>query len=144
MKRSATAIWKGSGKEGSGTLTSQSKVIHNASYSWRTRFQDVEGTSPEELIAAAHAGCVTMKLSFVLGSAGFTPDSIETKSTVTVEDGVINHSHLVIKAKVPGITAEKFKECAEDARANCPVSKALNVKITVEASLVEHPVSHRH
>lgn len=136
MKRTTTAVWNGSGKEGSGKMTSQSKVLENTPYSWRTRFQDVEGTSPEELIAAAHAGCFSMKLSFVLGNAGFTPDSIETASTVSVENGVINNSHLVVHAKVPGITPEKFRECAEDAKANCPVSKALSFPITMEASLV--------
>ncbi|MEP7128659.1 MAG: OsmC family peroxiredoxin, partial [Chitinophagales bacterium] len=89
MKRSTTAVWNGTGKEGSGTMTSESKVLNNATYSWRTRFQDVEGTSPEELIAAAHSGCYSMKLSFVLGVAGFTPDSIETTSTISLEGGAI-------------------------------------------------------
>ncbi|MBX7108676.1 MAG: OsmC family protein [Chitinophagales bacterium] len=136
MKRTAHAIWNGSGKDGSGTLTTQSKVLDQASYSWRTRFQDVEGTSPEELIAAAHAGCLSMKLSFVLGNAGFTPESIETSATVGIADGVINGSHIKLKAKVPGISAEKFQECAADAKANCPVSKALNMEITLEATLI--------
>ncbi len=136
MKRTAHANWKGSGKEGNGTLTTQSKVLDQTSYSWRTRFQDVEGTSPEELIAAAHAGCISMKLSFVLGNAGFTPESIETSATIGIADGVINGSHIVLKAKVPGITAEKFQECAADAKANCPVSKALNMEITIDAQLL--------
>lgn len=136
MKRTAHANWKGSGKEGNGTLTTQSKVLDQTSYSWRTRFQDVEGTSPEELIAAAHAGCISMKLSFVLGNAGFTPESIETSATIGIADGVINGSHIVLKAKVPGITAEKFQECAADAKANCPVSKALNMEITLDAQLL--------
>ncbi|MBK9730424.1 MAG: OsmC family protein [Chitinophagaceae bacterium] len=136
MKRSSNAVWNGTGKEGSGTMTSESKVLNNASYSWRTRFQDVEGTSPEELIAAAHAGCFSMKLSFVLGVAGFTPESIETTSTISLEGGAITGSHLQVKAKVPGITAEKFQECAEDAKTNCPVSKALSVPISVEATLL--------
>jgi osmotically inducible protein OsmC len=136
MKRTSTAVWNGTGKEGSGSLTSESKVLDSVSYSWRTRFQDVEGTSPEELIAAAHAACYSMKLSFVLGAAGFTPDSIEAVVTVSVEDGVIKTSHLVVKGKIPGITAEKFQECAEDAKTNCPVSKALNLAITLEAALL--------
>ena len=136
MKRTAHANWKGSGKDGNGTLTTQSKVLDQTSYSWRTRFQDVEGTSPEELIAAAHAGCISMKLSFVLGNAGFTPESIETSATIGIADGVINGSHIVLKAKVPGITAEKFQECAADAKANCPVSKALNMEITIDAQLL--------
>jgi osmotically inducible protein OsmC len=136
MKRTSTAVWNGTGKEGSGSLTSESKVLDSVSYSWRTRFQDVEGTSPEELIATAHAACYSMKLSFVLGAAGFTPDSIETVATVSVEDGVIKSSHLVVKGKIPGITAEKFQECAEDAKTNCPVSKALNLAISLEAALL--------
>ena len=136
MKRTSTAVWNGTGKEGSGSITSESKVLDSVSYSWRTRFQDVEGTSPEELIAAAHAACYSMKLSFVLGAAGFTPDSIEAVATVSVEDGVIKTSHLVVKGKIPGITAEKFQECAEDAKTNCPVSKALNLAITLEAALL--------
>lgn len=136
MKRTSTAVWNGTGKEGSGNLTSESKVLDNTAYSWRTRFQDVEGTSPEELIAAAHAACFTMKLSFVLGNAGFTADSIETAATVSVEEGVINKSHLVVKGKIPGITAEKFQECAEEAKTNCPVSKALNLAISMEAALL--------
>ena len=136
MKRTSTAVWNGTGKEGSGSLTSESKVLDSVSYSWRTRFQDVEGTSPEELIAAAHAACYSMKLSFVLGAAGFTPDSIQTVATVSVEDGVIKNSHLVVKGKIPGITAEKFQECAEEAKTNCPVSKALNLAISLEAALL--------
>lgn len=136
MKRTSTAVWNGTGKEGSGSLTSESKVLDSVSYSWRTRFQDVEGTSPEELIAAAHAACYSMKLSFVLGAAGFTPDSIQAVATVSVEDGVIKTSHLVVKGKIPGITAEKFQECAEEAKTNCPVSKALNLAISLEAALL--------
>lgn len=136
MKRTSTAVWNGTGKEGSGSITSESKVLDSVSYSWRTRFQDVEGTSPEELIAAAHAACYSMKLSFVLGAAGFTPDSIEAVVTVSVEDGVIKTSHLVVKGKIPGITAEKFQECAEEAKTNCPVSKALNLAISLEAALL--------
>ncbi len=136
MKRTSTAVWNGTGKEGSGSLTSESKVLDSVSYSWRTRFQDVEGTSPEELIAAAHAACYSMKLSFVLGAAGFTPDSIQAVATFSVEDGVIKTSHLVVKGKIPGITAEKFQECAEDAKTNCPVPKALNLAITLEAALL--------
>lgn len=136
MKRTSTAIWNGSGKEGSGTITSDSKVLNAASYSWKTRFQHPEGTSPEELIAAAHAACFSMKLSFVLGNHGFVPDSIETSVTVSIHEGSINNSHLVVKVKVPGISKEKFEECADDAKANCPVSKVLNTHITMEAQLV--------
>ena len=135
MKRSANANWKGSGKEGSGTVTADSGVLKNAPISFRTRFEEVQGTSPEELVAAAHAGCFTMKLSFVLGAAGFTPDSIDTKCTITLESGAITESHLEVKAKVPGIDAAKFAECAKEAKQNCPISKLLNAKITMDASL---------
>ena len=135
MKRSATANWKGSGKEGKGTVTADSGVFSNAGISWRTRFQDAEGTSPEELVAAAHAGCYSMKLSFVLGAAGFTPDNIDTKCTLTLENGAITESHLEVRATVPGIDEAKFTECANEAKANCPISKLLNTNITIEASL---------
>jgi len=136
MKRTATAIWNGSGKEGSGNLTTQSKTLNQTKYDYRSRFEDGTSTNPEELIAAAHAGCFAMKLSFVLGAAGFTPESLEASSTVTLEDGTIKSSRIVLKAKVPGITADKFKEAADDAKANCPVSKALNMDISLDASLV--------
>jgi len=135
MKRSATANWKGSGKEGKGTVTADSGILSAAPISYRTRFEDVEGTSPEELVAAAHAGCFSMKLSFVLGAAGFTPDNIDTKCTITLEGGVIIESHLEVKASVPGIDKAKFDESVADAKANCPISKSLNITITIEASL---------
>lgn len=135
MKRFATANWKGSGKEGKGTNTTQSGILNNAQYSFNTRFADGIGTNPEELIAAAHSGCFSMKLSFVLGAAGFTPDNIDTKCTITLTDGTITESHLEVKAAVPGIDAEKFAACAAEAKANCPVSKLLNATITMDASL---------
>lgn len=136
MKRTATAVWNGSGKEGSGNLTTQSTTLNKTQYSYKSRFEEGVGTNPEELIAAAHAGCFAMKLSFVLGGAGFTPESLDVTSTVSLEDGKITSSHLVLKAKVPNIDAGKFKECADDAKANCPVSKVLNCEITLDASLV--------
>jgi len=136
MKRTATAIWNGSGKEGKGTLSTQSTVLSNTQYSYLSRFEQGVGTNPEELMAAAHAGCFTMKLAFVLGAAGFTPDSLETSCVISLEEGVINRSALSVKAKVPGISAEKFQECAADAKANCPVSKAYQMEITLEATLV--------
>lgn len=135
MKRTATAVWNGSGKEGNGKLSTQSTVLKESQYSYKTRFEDGVGTNPEELIAAAHAGCFSMKLSFVLGAAGFEPESIETSCAISLENGVIESSHLTVKAKVPGIDEAKFKECAEDAKANCPVSKALNMQISMDASL---------
>jgi lipoyl-dependent peroxiredoxin len=136
MKRTATAVWNGSGKDGKGQLTTQSTTLNNTQYSYKSRFEEGVGTNPEELIAAAHAGCFTMKLSFVLGAAGFTPESLETTSTVSLDDGTITSSKLVLKAKVPGITPEKFKEAAEDAKVNCPVSKLLKTEITLDAQLV--------
>lgn len=136
MKRSATAVWNGSGKDGSGTMTTKSTAINNAQYSYKSRFEQGVGTNPEELIAAAHAGCFSMKLSFVLGAAGHEPESIETSSEVDLDNGVIKSSHLTVKAKVPGISEEKFQEAAKDAKENCPVSKALNMTITLDAQLV--------
>jgi lipoyl-dependent peroxiredoxin len=136
MKRTATAVWNGSGKEGSGNLTTQSTTLNKTQYSFKSRFESGVGTNPEELIAAAHAGCFAMKLSFVLGAAGFTPQSLEATSTISLDEGVITSSNIVLNAKVPGIDAAKFKECAEDAKANCPVSKALNMAISVDAKLV--------
>jgi len=103
MKRHATAVWNGSGKEGSGHLTTQSSALNKVQHSYKSRFEEGTGTNPEELIAAAHAGCFTMKLSFELGSAGFIPESLEATSYVTLEDGTITQSHLILKAKVPGI-----------------------------------------
>lgn len=135
MKRTATAVWNGSGKEGNGKMTTQSSTLQQTQYSYKSRFEEGTGTNPEELIAAAHAGCFSMKLSFVLGAAGFEPESIETSSAINFENGVLTNSHLTVKAKVPGISEEKFKECAEDAKANCPVSKALNMSISMDASL---------
>jgi lipoyl-dependent peroxiredoxin len=136
MKRTATANWKGSGKEGKGVVSTASTVLKNAQYSFNTRFADGVGTNPEELIAAAHSGCFAMKLSFVLGEAGFTPDDITVTCAIDFENGVIIESHLDLKAKVPGISKEKFDACAADAKANCPISKLLNTKITLDASLV--------
>jgi len=135
MKRTATAVWNGSGKEGNGKLSTQSTVLKDNQYSYKSRFEDGVGTNPEELIAAAHAGCFSMKLSFVLGAAGHEPTSIETSCVITLENGTITSSHLTVKATVPGIDAAKFQECAEDAKANCPVSKALKMDISMEASL---------
>jgi lipoyl-dependent peroxiredoxin len=135
MKRNATAYWKGTGKEGTGKLITQSGVLKNKKYDYKSRFEDGTFTNPEELVAAAHAGCFSMKLSFVLGAAGFTPRKIETTCTITLENGAITESHLEVKAKVPKIKADQFAECAADAKANCPISKSLNTNITMEASL---------
>jgi osmotically inducible protein OsmC len=137
MKRSATANWKGSGKEGKGTVTAQSGIFSDTPISYHTRFEEVKGTSPEELAAAAHAGCYSMKLSFVLGAAGFTPENIDTKCTITLENGTITESHLEVKATVPNIDEAKFQECVAEARANCPISKLFNTNITAEATLTQ-------
>jgi osmotically inducible protein OsmC len=135
MKRYATANWKGTGKEGKGTNTTQSGVLKDTQYSFSSRFEEGVGTNPEELVAAAHAGCFTMKLSFDLNAAGFTADNIDTKCTITFENGAITESHLDVKATIPGIDAAKFAEVAAGAKANCPISKLLNTNITMEAAL---------
>ncbi len=134
-KRFATAKWLGTGKEGTGTVSSQSGAFSDAQYSYKSRFEEGTGTNPEELIAAAHAGCFSMKLSFVLGEAGFTPDSIETKCTISLDNGVITESHLDVKATVPGLDNDKFVELATAAKDGCPVSKALSMNISMDAAL---------
>jgi lipoyl-dependent peroxiredoxin len=135
MKRSATANWQGTGKDGKGTVSTQSGVLSSTAYSYKSRFEEGIGTNPEELIGAAHAGCFTMKLSFLLSGAGFTPENIDTKATITLDNGAITSSHLEVKATVPGLEPEKFAELAADAKANCPISKLLNTEITMDASL---------
>jgi len=135
MKRNATAVWNGSGKEGTGYLTTQSTTLNKTQYSFNSRFAEGVGTNPEELLAAAHSGCFTMKLSFSLNAAGFTADEIVTKCDITLDNGAITESHLTVSAKVPGISKEKFDECVADAKANCPVSKLFNTNITEEATL---------
>lgn len=136
MKRNATAVWNGTIKEGKGHLTTDSTVLNHTQYSFNSRFAEGPGTNPEELMAAAHAGCFTMKLSLDLTEAGFNPESLETKATITLDNGTITTSNLVLKASIPGITEEQFQEIAAGSKANCPVSKAYNLEITLEASLV--------
>ena len=135
MKRHATAVWNGSGKEGSGTVSTKSGVLQHTQYSYKSRFEEGVGTNPEELVAAAHAGCFAMKLSFVLGEAGFTPEKLEAKCDINFEGGVLTESHITIKGKVPGISKEKFEECVKNAIENCPISKALSMKISSHAVL---------
>lgn len=135
MVRNATAVWNGSGKEGSGHLTTQSTVLNKTQYSFNSRFADGVGTNPDELIAAAHAGCFTMKLSFILNEAGFTADSLQTKCEITVENGAVTKSHLIVEGKVPGIEEQKFQESVRNAEQNCIISKLLNVPISSEAKL---------
>lgn len=135
MKSFSTANWKGSGKDGTGTISTGKNALKNTSYDYKSRFEDGQYTNPEELIAAAHAGCFSMKLSFILGAAGFTPENIDTKCTVVLDNGSVTSSHLEVKATVPGIDAAKFAECAAEAKTNCPISKLLNTEITMDASL---------
>jgi lipoyl-dependent peroxiredoxin len=135
MKRKATAVWNGTGKEGNGHLSTQSGVLSKTQYSFNTRFADGIGTNPEELVAAAHAGCFAMKLSFVLNGAGFTADVIDVNCTITLDNGSITNSHLVVSATVPGIDQAKFDECMEDVKANCLISKLLNTDKTYEVTL---------
>jgi osmotically inducible protein OsmC len=136
MKRSAQAQWKGTGKEGTGTVSTQSHVLNNTQYSYLSRFESGTGTNPEELVAAAHAGCFSMKLSFNLTGAGFPPDQIDTNCDITLDQGKITESHLTVTAKVPGIDAAKFQELVKDAEQNCPISKLLNTTIVCDAKLV--------
>ncbi len=135
MKRKATAVWNGSGKEGKGHVSTQSTVLNKTQYSFKTRFEEGVGTNPEELIAAAHAGCFAMKLSFVLNEAGFTADELHVDCNITFENGAITESHLTLKATVPGIDNDKFQAAAKDAKENCPISKLLSTNITLDASL---------
>ncbi len=142
MKRTATAVWKGSGLEGSGTLTTQSRAFDNQPYSTKLRFQNEDGTmgtNPEELIAAAHAGCFNMALSFQLTGAGFVPDELNTKASLTIEKEDsgwrIKKIVLDLTGKVPGIDKEKFLELADNAKNGCPVSNALSCPIEMNASL---------
>ena len=135
MKRHATAIWKGTLKENGGKLTTQSKALDNAQYSFHSRFEEGVGTNPEELIAAAHSGCFSMQLSAFIGEAGFLPESIETKSEVNLVDGNILSSHLTVKAKIDGISNDQFQELVTKAEKNCPVSKALKMEISSTATL---------
>jgi osmotically inducible protein OsmC len=136
MVRKATAVWNGSGKTGKGNLTTPSSVLNHTPYSFKDRFEDGTGTNPEELIAAAHSGCFTMKLSFVLGEAGYTPESLQTQCEITFENSVVTKSHLIVEGKVPEISEEKFQECVKNAEQNCPVSKLLNTTISSEGRLV--------
>jgi osmotically inducible protein OsmC len=139
MIKKAWAVWKGSFKEGGGTMSTETGVLNDAPYGFKSRFEGGPGTNPEELIGAAHAGCFSMAFSVMLGEAGFTADSIETHADITFEklaDGfTITASHLNVVASIPGIDAAKFAEIANRAKAGCPVSRLLNAKITMDAKL---------
>jgi len=138
INRKANAVWKGTGKEGTGVMSTQSTVLENTQYSFNTRFADGVGTNPEELIAAAHAGCFAMQLSFLLNEAGFTADELNVSATITLDpsQGAITKSALILKGKVPGISAEKFDEIAHAAKEKCPVSKVLNAEKTLEVEFI--------
>jgi len=140
MIRKAKAVWRGTGRAGSGNLTTDSGVLEQTPYSFKTRFENEKGTNPEELIAAAHAGCFTMALAFQLQGAGFTPTELETEAAVTLEpEGQgfrISRSALTLRAQVPNLDAAKFAQLAGDAEKNCPVLKVLNAAITLDAKLV--------
>jgi osmotically inducible protein OsmC len=136
MKRTATAHWEGDLKSGKGNLSTQSTVLTQSQYSFKTRFEDGVGTNPEELLAAAHAGCFTMAVSMILGQAGYTATSLDTTAAVTLEGLAITASHLTIRASIPSITLEQFQEITKGAEQNCLISKALSIPITSEASLV--------
>jgi osmotically inducible protein OsmC len=141
MIRKAKAVWQGTGRAGSGNLTSDSGVLSQTPYSFRTRFENEKGTNPEELIAAAHAGCFAMALAFAMQGAGFTPTELATEAAVTLEpEGQgfkISSSALTLRAKVPNLDEATFARLAGEAKTNCPVSKVLNAAITLDAKLVQ-------
>jgi lipoyl-dependent peroxiredoxin len=140
MVRKASAVWKGSLKEGKGTISSDSGVLSNTPYSFSTRFENAKGTNPEELIAAAHAGCFTMALSAQLGSAGITPESLETTASLTLDKldvgWTVTKIHLEVTARIPGADQAAFDKAAENAKAGCPISRLLKAEITMTARLV--------
>ena len=138
MKSTSTAVWRGDLKSGQGTISTSSSALRDVGYTFKTRFEGAEGTNPEELIAAAHAGCFSMALSMILGEGGHTPESIEAKATVTLgEEGdgfAVKSSHLDVTAVVPGISDEAFQEAAGKAKGGCPISKLLNAEIGLDAT----------
>ena len=139
MKRKVNAIWNGNGADGKGYLTTQSGALENMPYNFKSRFENEDGklgTNPEELIASALAGCFNMKLAFILNEVNYEPEKLETNALLTFEDGAITNIHLELKGFVPKIEESKFKKLAEDAKDNCPISGALNCKITMNASLI--------
>jgi len=141
MKRKASAVWQGGLKDGKGTISTDSGVLDKTQYSFSTRFEDGKGTNPEELIAAAHAGCFSMALSGQLGAAGLTADSINTTAVVTLEKTdagfTITTVHLEVSAKVPGAGQDAFQTAANNAKAGCPISRLLKAEITMSAKLEE-------
>jgi lipoyl-dependent peroxiredoxin len=146
MIRKASAVWKGNLKDGKGTISTDSGVLSNTQYSFATRFENGKGTNPEELIAAAHAGCFTMALSAQLGNAGITPESLETTAALSLDKldsgWTITKIHLDVTARIPGASQAAFDKAAEEAKAGCPVSRLLKAEITMTAKLLsEHTAS---
>lgn len=135
IKRKATAVWNGPGKTGNGTVTTASGILNKTMYSYMSRFESGTGTNPEELVAAAHAGCFSMKLAFNLQGAGFTPTEIKTDCEIVLDDGTVTNSNLTLQASVPNIDKAKFDELVKDAELNCPISKLLKATISVNATL---------
>ncbi|MBL7852718.1 MAG: OsmC family protein [Cyclobacteriaceae bacterium] len=135
IRRKATAVWNGPGKTGKGTVSTQSGILNKTQYSYMSRFESGTGTNPEELVAAAHAGCFSMKLAFNLQGAGFTATEINTECEIVLEEGTITASNLTLVASVPNISKEKFDELAKDAEQNCPISKLLKTTINLNATL---------
>ncbi len=135
MKRKATAVWNGTIKEGKGTLSTQSGILMDTQYSFKSRFESGTGTNPEELIAAAHAGCFSMQLSAFLTEENFDPEKLETACEVTFEDGTVKKSHLILTATIAKIEQNKFDALVKKAKENCPISKLLNTEISVESTL---------
>ncbi len=141
MKRSASAVWNGSLKEGNGTLTTAGGALKSTPYSFNSRFAAGAGTNPEELIAAAHAGCFAMALSAALGEAGFKPERLDASAEVSLDNvppngWTVTTSHLVLRAKVPNIAPARFAEIADQAKANCPISRLLTAQVSLDAKLV--------
>ena len=135
IKRKSSAVWKGPGKTGTGTVSSASGILNNTAFSYLSRFESGTGTNPEELVAAAHAGCFSMKLAFNLQAANFTATEIRTECEVVLDEGMITASNLTVKATVPLITKAQFDELVKDAEINCPISKSLKATISVVATL---------
>lgn len=136
MKRSAKAVWKGTVKDGNGVLTTQSTTLNDTQYSFKSRFEEGVGTNPEELLAAAHAGCFTMKTSALLTEAGYIPETLETDCKISLDDGKVTLSELTLNAKVPAISEEDFQKIAKEAKETCPISVAFSFDKTLTANLI--------
>lgn len=136
MKNNATAVWRGKGIDGTGHITSKSKVLDHVRYSYKTRFEGERGTNPEELVASAHAACFAMKLAFVLDAEGLIATELVTTCEITFEAAIITSAHLTLKAHIPGIDQETFEEIVANSGKNCPISKLFNITPTISAELI--------